>query len=514
MSINTALEVFSISLLLPIIVSLTDSNFFELYPKFSLFINFFQDLFSANLINTTLILFGSVILLKNLFQIYVDYRENFLITKLQEETSQKLFNRFINRNYNFHLNSKSSDLITKIRNEIRYFGEGIFAFLRIITELFLIVGISALLFIISFKITLLSIILAIIFSYIFLQIFNKTVVKTSKDRMNIDYKKTQIVQESIQGIREIIISNIFNQVYESYKFISNSFIKSFTLYMTITRIPKIYFELIVLFALVIVIFISANYFPNSSKQIILPTLGIYAASAFKILPSINRIVQCIQRWKFSAPVIDQVYKDLVEQKNEISTPKNINIKNVEINNLSFSYKNPPKIILEKIDLKIKAGDKILIIGESGIGKSTFLDLLVGLQISDYGKIIINNDFEISKKFNLTNSLSYVSQKYFIFNKSLKDNISLSNENFDQNRFNKAIKIANLEELISKLPNGVDTLLGEFGSILSGGQKQRIMIARAIYKNDNFIIMDEPTSSLDPETANSIIKSLTEKKILQ
>ena len=204
-----------------------------------------------------------------------------LITKLQEETSQKLFNRFINRNYNFHLNSKSSDLITKIRNEIRYFGEGIFAFLRIITELFLIVGISALLFIISFKITLLSIILAIIFSYIFLQIFNKTVVKTSKDRMNIDYKKTQIVQESIQGIREIIISNIFNQVYESYKFISNSFIKSFTLYMTITRIPKIYFELIVLFALVIVIFISANYFPNSSKQIILPTLGIYAASALK-----------------------------------------------------------------------------------------------------------------------------------------------------------------------------------------------------------------------------------------
>ena len=80
---------------------------------------------------------------------------------------------------------------------------------------------------------------------------------------------------------------------------------------------------------------------------------------------------------------------------------------------------------------------------------------------DYGKIIINNDFEISKKFNLTNSLSYVSQKNFIFNKSLKDNISLSNENFDQNRFNKAIKIANLEELISKLPNGVDTLLENF-----------------------------------------------------
>ena len=511
MSVNTVMEVFSISLLLPIIVSLTDNNFFDLYPKFSLFLNFFQEKFSTNLINTTLILFGSILILKNLFQIYVDYREIFLITKLQEEISQKLFSKFISRNYSFHLNNKSSDLITKIRNENKFFGEGIFAVLRILTELILITGISIFLFIISFNITLLSIFLAIIFSYIFLKIFNKTVAGISKDRISIEYKKTQIVQESIQGIREIIISNIFKQIHESYKFISNSFIKKFTLYNTIQRIPRIYFELIILFALIIVMFISTNYFPDSSKQIILPTLGIYVASAFKILPSINRIVQCIQRFNFYSPVINQVYKDLMETKDEISTPKNINIKNIEINNLSFSYKNPSKKILEKIDLKINSGDKILIIGDSGIGKSTFLDLLVGLQTPDSGKITINNNFELSKKFNLTSSLAYVSQKIFIFNKSLKDNVSLSTENFDENKFKKAIKIANLDEVVSKLPNGVHTELGEFGSILSGGQKQRIMIARAIYKNENFIIMDEPTSSLDQETANLIIKILIEKK---
>ena len=506
------MEVFSISLLLPIIVSLTDNNFFDLYPKFSLFLNFFQDKFSTNLINTTLILFGSIIILKNFFQIYVDYRENFLITKLQEEISQKLFYRFINRNYNFHLNSKSSDLITKVRNENRFFGEGIFAFLRIITELILITGISILLFVIAFKITLISIILIIILSYIFLKIFNKTVVRIAKERTRIDYNKTQIVQESIQGIREIICSNIFKQVNESYKSISNSFVKIFPIYNTILKIPKIYFELIALFALIIVIFISTNYFPTVSKQIILPTLGLYVASAFKILPSVNRIVQSMQRWKFSKPVIDQVYEDLIGAKDEISYPKNIKINNIDIKNLFFSYKKPKKI-LERVDLKINSGDKILIIGDSGAGKSTFLDLLVGLQIPDSGRINVNDNYEIGEKFNLTNSLSYVSQKIFIFNKSLKDNICLSIENFDESKFKRAIKIANLEEVVSKLPEGINTKLGEFGSILSGGQKQRIMIARAIYKNENFIIMDEPTSSLDPETANSIIKSLIEKKYI-
>ena len=510
-SINTALEVFSISLLLPVIVSLTNNNFFDLYPKFSLFLNFFQEKFSTNLINTTLILFGTILILKNLFQIYVNYRENFLITRIQEEISQKLFFRFICRNYNFHLNSKSSDLITKVRNENRFFGEGIFSFLRIITELILITGISILLFAIAFKITLLSVILTIILSYIFLKIFNSTIVRIAEERKRIDFKKTQIVQESVQGIREIICSNIFKQIDDSYKLISNSYVKTMPIYNTITQIPKIYFELIALLLLTAVIFISTNYFPSVSKQIILPTLGIYVASAFKILPSINRIVQCMQRWKFSKPVIDQVYDDLIGTKDEISYPKNIDIKNIDIKDLFFSYKKPEKKILEKVNLKINYRDKILIIGDSGIGKSTFLDLLVGLQTADSGKIIINNNFELNKKSNLTNSLSYVSQKVFIFNKSLKDNVCLSTDGFDESKFKRAIKIANLEEVVSKLPEGINTKLGEFGSILSGGQKQRIMIARAIYKNENFIILDEPTSSLDPETADSIIKSLIEKE---
>tara|TARA_X000000950_G_C13881096_1_gene646903 strand:+ start:682 stop:2379 length:1698 start_codon:yes stop_codon:yes gene_type:complete len=511
MSVYTALEAISISLLLPIIVSLTDNNFFDLYPRFSLFLNFFQEKFSTNMINTTLILFGSILIFKNLFQIYVDYRENFLITKTQEEISQKLFNRFIYRDYNFHLNSKSADLITKIRNETRYFGEGVFSFLRILTELILISGISILLFIIAFKITLLSIILSIIFSYIFIKIFNKYIVQTSRNRLDIDYKKTQLVQESILGIREIIISNIFRQVSETYKFFSNSFIKSYTLYSTILKIPKIYFELIVLFGLISVIYISANYFPDFSSQLILPTLGIYAASAFKILPAINRIVGAIQRFKFASPVIDQVYEDLKGKKFEITNSKIIDIQEIEIKNLSFSYKNPQKKIFENINLKINFGDKILIIGDSGIGKSTFLDLLVGLQDPDSGKIIVNRNFELSKKLNLTNSLSYVSQKVFIFNKSLKNNICLSSTNIDENKIKKSIKISNLEQVILKLPNGIHTELGESGSILSGGQKQRIMIARAIYKSENFIILDEPTSSLDLKTADIIIKNLTDRK---
>ena len=123
-------------------------------------------------------------------------------------------------------------------------------------------------------------------------------------------------------------------------------------------------------------------------------------------------------------------------------------------------------------MKINSGDKILIIGDSGAGKSTFLDLLVGLQIPDSGRINVNDNYEIGEKFNLTNSLSYVSQKIFIFNKKLKNNICLSIENFDESKFKRAIKIANLEEVVSKLPEGINTKLGEFGSIRPGTKTKK------------------------------------------
>ena len=208
-----------------------------------------------------------------------------------------------------------------------------------------------------------------------------------------------------------------------------------------------------------------------------------------------------------------VYDELKHKDQILPPPKKYKIDELHLNDISFSYPNTSKKIFSNLNLTIKSGDKILIIGESGVGKSTFLDILVGLQKPKKGKIIINGTTTIDESQNLTNSLSYVSQKIFLFNKSLKFNVTLSDENYDQSKFEKAIKTANLEDLISKLKNGFDTNLGESGSILSGGQKQRIMIARALYKSDNFLIMDEPTSSLDSEMSNFIIKPLIDKKNL-
>ena len=139
LTFNTVLETISISLLIPIIVSLTENNLFELYPKVSIFINYFQEIFSTNIINVSLILFAITIIFKNLFQTYINYKEANLNMKVQEVTSQRLFNAFLSRSYNFHLKQNSADLITKIRNETRYFSQCVFSIITILNTPTLII---------------------------------------------------------------------------------------------------------------------------------------------------------------------------------------------------------------------------------------------------------------------------------------------------------------------------------------------------------------------------------------
>ncbi len=513
LSFNTLLETISLSLLIPIIVSLTDNNLFELYPKISIFIDYFQEIFSTNIINMSLILFGITIIFKNLFQTYINFKEANLNMRVQEVTSQRLFNAFLSRNYSFHLKSNSSDLITKIRNETRYFSQSVLSIITILSDLILITGISILLLFLFFKLTFITIIFSILFSFIFLKIFKSYINKASQKRRDIDFKKTQMLQESIQGIREIILSNMSKDILDNYRTISNSYVKHLTLTAMLKKLPKVYFEFLILSALIFVAFVALNYFEFDKSQVILPTISLFAASAFKVLPAVNRVVGSIQSYKFSFPAVLSVYDELQYKEKIILTPQKYDINQINLNDVTFSYPNTSKELFKNLNLQIKSGDKILLIGESGIGKSTFLDVLVGLQKPDSGNIVINDSITLDNKENLTNSLSYVSQKVFLFNKSLKFNVTLSEEDFDQQKFEKAIKTANLINLIPNLKDGINTKLGESGAILSGGQKQRVMIARALYKNDTFLIMDEPTSSLDSEMSNLIIKPLINKKDL-
>ena len=244
---------------------------------------------------------------------------------------------------------------------------------------------------------------------------------------------------------------------------------------------------------------------------ILPQIAFMAAVAFRVMPSFNRFLSSVQSIRFSVPVIE-----LIKQQLDFVTPNRLNIQAnelsfcsaIKIEKLSFNYEAGKRII-DDVSLKIEKGKKIGLVGSSGAGKSTFVDLILGLHEPLAGKITVDG---VNISLNLRgwqNILGYVPQNIFLSDNSLKANIAfgVSENEVNTDDLRRAIRLAQLDGLVNELGDGVETLLGERGVRLSGGQRQRIGIARALYHNPKLLILDEATSALDGEIEKEVMKRI-------
>ena len=279
----------------------------------------------------------------------------------------------------------------------------------------------------------------------------------------------------------------------------------------ITVLPKVSLEVLMIFLFTSTILISLKM--NLNYQDLIFTLPIYAAAAFRIMPNLNSMIKSYQRMDFSKSAF-VLFEDLITFSNndlQKVNKANSSCDNIEFNkyinleNISFSYGK--KLIFENLNLNIKKNISLGIKGDSGAGKSTFIDLLCGLNKPDKGHIFVD-DINISNNPNAwMKNIGYVQQDSFIFDDSLKNNITLEN---DINKVNhklleECIETSLLKNLVESFPKGIDENLGEFGGKLSGGQKQRISIARALYKKPKVLIFDESFNNLEIEKVDNILE---------
>ncbi len=511
MIFGAGLETLGITLIIPLIGMVLSEEL--ILPDFLLSLFPFLELASQqDIIIYALLSFIIFYIFKSIYLAFLVYAQTKFYFSVQQNISTRLYRMYLDQSYSFHLNKNSGKIISNTMTESMQFAMAVTApLLFFLTDIFLILGIASLLMFIE---PLGALVILAIFSIgsILMYVYSKNrSSKWGEMRQENEAKRIQTAQQGVNGIKDVKLYG-FESVFSSYFYKSTDIsLNSGRKQSTLQGMPKIFFEFLTVLALSALIF--SLYFSGTSANDLIATLGVFAMSAFKLLPSIARLVSNIQAFRFGAPVVDIINDELKLEVNESNTPpvEKLNLsKNIILDNINFMYEGSDKNAIKKISLDIKAGKTIGFIGSSGAGKSTLIDIILGLLEPTSGRILVDNKIINYKNIkSWQKNIGYVSQSIYLLDDSFRKNIAfgLSEEEIDEDKIQNAIKFAQLQEFINTLPEGLDTFVGESGVRLSGGQRQRIGIARALYNNPSVLVLDEATSSLDLKTESSVMNSI-------
>jgi ATP-binding cassette, subfamily B, bacterial PglK len=507
--IGLLLEVLGIAIIIPII-SLTISPESNFLPISIIHLeNIYQFFGFKNILTFLLITLLTVFFVKMLFFIVLYYRQKTFVSNLIHKISNKLFFSYSNQDLNYYTKKNRSSIIQNLQNET-YF---LFLFFESITVMIseLLLVIALLFFILIFDSGGL-ILMAIYFGLaiiLYTYLTKEKSVMWGNKRLEYDQNISKLIIETFGYIKDILINNTQNKFYINYKSLNKIKFKYISYRLTLDQMPKVYFEFI---AVLFIVFYT--YYLNSidiSTEEIITRLGILIAISYKIMPALSKVSASYQTIKNTSSSLNKIYQEILTskvEKDNLVSIKKFN-KSIHLNNISYSYPGNSEVILKNINLKINKNEIIGIIGKSGKGKTTLLDIISGLLKDFSGKIIID-DKEIDLKYNYWKpKVSYVSQSTFIFDDTISNNITISNptNKIDQTLLEISIKMASLDNWVNSLDLKNKTVLSQDGVSISGGQKQRIGIARAIYNDSDLLLFDEPTSSLDSKTEQEIMNTI-------
>lgn len=513
------LETIGIGSMIPLINYFTNENVL-LSHNINLdqfFLNFGIE--EKNILNFILILIITIFLIKNLYMCLYGWLESKFAYKVRYDLGTRLFDKYLNSPYLFHVENSSSNLTTKIVHETAIYGSALVHVSALLTEILVILGIIIFLFIIRPVETLIIIVIGFFTSLTFYLVLEKIISNLGKEREMVQRLQMKSLQQGLGAIKDIIIYKVQKTFINIFHTDSNNMAGvGFKMYF-LQKLPRIWFELVTITLITFIIFFLSIQKLETSA--IMATIGIFLISSIRIIPSTNRILTCLQNIKFSEPTFNSLLSDLNQinlKKLETNYKEDKKVKfekEIKFNNVCFNYPKIHKPVFKNINLTIKKNEFVGIIGETGAGKSTFVDLLIGLIEPKAGSITVDgNDINQDESYFWRNNLGYVPQNLYLLDDSIKKNIAFGcRENeISNSKIENSISKSQLLKFIDGLKNGLDTKVGERGVKISGGERQRIGIARALYNDPEILVFDEATSALDLDTESKILETLSKFKM--
>jgi len=519
MLVGAVFEMLGVGLIMPVMAIILSPSIVESYPSAAPLVGYLGNPEKNELI---LIALGSLItvyLLKMFVLSYVVYRQSKIITQLQSELAKKLYDHYLNSDYMFHVAHNSAQLIRNITVEVGICVNNVLApFLRLFMEILVIAGLLVILFNIEALGTTIIVTVIAMFSLLVLGFTKRNLKRWSLERQYHDGMILQHIQQSLNGIKDV---KLHASEHYCLKLFDKHVVRKNILAMyqaILSQIPKLVLEFIMISSVVLLVFILINR--NSTIEEMMAILATFSVAAMRLMPSANKMIHNLNVYRYGKSALDVVLNalstsDVIDDRKLISSnePALSIGTGISIDNISYTYPGETNQAISSLNLEIKKGAAVAFIGESGSGKSTIVDMILGLISPTSGEVKVDG---LSIKNVMTawqSNIGYVPQNIYLTDDTLRNNIAfgLHNEEIDEEKINIAIQHAQLKDFVNSQSAGLDTVVGEKGARLSGGQIQRIGIARALYREPSVLILDEATSALDNLTEKSIMDTVMRLK---
>lgn len=520
--IGTVFEILGVSLMIPMIQAVMTPDIITT-NKYIAAVCGILDLHSHRTFVIACI--GALIIIfvvKDSFLIFEYYARERFTCNNRLATQMKMFNAFLNKPYEYYLTASTGEIMRIIADDVNMAYSLLTTLIFTLSEMVVSTGLVVTIFVIdplmsSFVAVMMGILMLIITKVI--KPFIKKAGTENQKNAAISYKWRF---SAVTGIKEIIVSDKRDFFSKNYLEAGLKCIHSEKVSNVCGNIPRLLIELVSVCSMLM--FIGIQILHGRETETLIPALSAFAMAAVKLLPAANRIVGAFNQISYSMPALDKLIEhldgfcaDTINPQGESkSDGKDDNISHrpvytdrLELKGITYRYPNAKTDVLQNADMEIPIGKSVGIVGTSGAGKTTAVDVLLGLLKPSSGTVTIDHE-DINKNYAAwLSNIGYIPQAIFLTDDSIRSNVAfgLKEKDIDDGKVWLALQEAHLDDYVRSLPAGLDTAIGDRGIRLSGGQRQRIGIARALYTDPQLLIFDEATSALDNETEKAIMESI-------
>lgn len=482
------------------------------------YLKWVYDLFHMHSATDFMVLLSSCIILVYLVKnVYLVIEKSYIYRfsyHMQRKLSTRLLSTYMKAPYTFHLDQNIATLQRTLQEDTSRFIQVVLYSLELIAELAVCFVLGIFLLIQSKTITIIVLGLLVVCLGSFLLLTRKYSRRLGERNQRCQGTIFQWMNQALGGIKEIKIlerSGYFTEEYSGYY---TKYANGLTIARTISILPKYVMEAVAISGLLLAIIIKLR-FGEADMTYYVSQLTVFAVAAFRLMPSMGRINEHATNTLYALPSVDLIYRDLKEiedygKKQEQEVREDWNLQNgLEVKHVTYRYPGTDEAVIEDASLLIEKGKTIAFVGASGAGKTTMVDLILGLLTPQKG-VVMADDINVHEKPKTFHAqVGYIPQVIYLSDDTIRNNIAfgIKEKEIDEQAIRRAVDMAQLSTFIESLPRGLDTIVGDRGVRLSGGQRQRIGIARALYHDPEILVLDEATSALDNDTESAVMEAV-------